>query len=299
MGNIQLSQRTKGFISIIVVMLIWGSSFTVTKVVVTEVQPFIFATLRHIIASIVLLPFYLIHRKKVTQPLPYGKLALMGLTGITVYYCFFNSAMSRITASTGALVEGLIPVVIAVLAALILKEHLHKKTVTGIVLSVTGVILVGFVGTAHQPGNTFLGSFLMVCAVLLWGMYTMLSRSLKSSDIVVVTSVSTFIGTAFLLPVFFWEIYQHGMPVISTKAWVGMTYLGCFSSALAYFLYNRALESLPAAQVGNFLNLNPVIGALIAYLFLKDTITSLQLAGAVLVLAGIWLSNRKVSPEQG
>ncbi|WP_143307168.1 DMT family transporter [Chitinophaga vietnamensis] len=295
MNKITLDERTKGFISIIFVMLIWGSSFTVSKIVVTEVNPFVFATLRHIIACIVLFPFYLMRRKKVTRPLPYGKLTLMGLTGIAVYYCFFNSAMSRITASTGALVEGLIPVVIAVLAAVILKEHLHKKTITGIVLSVIGVILVGFVGAAHGPGNSLLGSFLMVCAVLLWGLYTMLSRSLKSSDSVVVTAVSTFIGTACLLPVFFITVAQHGLPPISWKAWAGMAYLGCFSSALAYFLYNRALESLPAAQVGNFLNLNPVIGALIAYLFLKDNITGLQLVGAVLVLTGIWLSNRKVT----
>ncbi|ASZ14082.1 DMT family transporter [Chitinophaga pendula] len=293
-----VNERTKGFISIIFVMLIWGSSFSVTKLVVQEVSPFVLATLRHLIASAVLLPFFLARRRKVRHALPYGHLLLMGLSGITVYYCLFNSGMRYISASSGAMIEGLIPVAIAIPAALILKEHLYSKTITGIVLSVIGVILVGFVGNAQKSDNGLLGSALMVGAVCLWGAYTLLSRSLKNMDTILVTSVSTFFGTLCLLPMFFYELYQHGMPTISAGAWAGMTYLGLFASALAYFLYNRALESLPAAQVGNFLNLNPVIGAVIAFIFLKDTFTGWQYAGSVLVIAGIWLSARSAKAKR-
>lgn len=285
------NQRIKGLISIIFVMLIWGSSFTVTKIVVTEVPPVIFAVIRNIIGCLALLPFYLIQRTKVKQPLPYGKLVLMGLAGTTFYYFVFNTGMKYVSASTGALIEGLVPVAIAVPAALILKEHLRKTTIAGIVLSVTGVILVGFVGNASKSSNALLGSTLVVCAVCLWSVYTLLSRSLKDADTVLVTTVSTFIGTALSAPVGIYEVVQHGMPEIPLKAWLGMTYLGIFASAVAYFLYNRALESLPASQVGNFLNLNPVIGTTIAFIFLKETFTGWQFAGSVLVLAGIWLSS--------
>lgn len=294
MKKIATNDRLKGFISIAFVMLIWGSSFTITKIVVQEVPPFLFATLRHVVACMVLLPFYLYQRKKVQQQLPYKKLILMGLTGITFYYGFFNFALLYISASSGALIEGMVPVAIAIPAALILKEHLDKKSITGIILSVIGVILVGFVGNSHQSGNHLLGGALMLAAVSCWATYTLLSRSLKEVDTILITAVSTFIGSAFLLPVFFFEVYQHGMPDISLKAWAGIAYLGVFASALAYFLYNRALESLPAAQVGNFLNLNPVIGAVIAIIFLKDTFTGWQLAGSILVLAGIWLSAKPV-----
>lgn len=293
MGKIVLTERTKGFISIVFVMLIWGSSFTVTKTVVQEVSPYLFATLRHIVACAVLLPFYLRQRKKVPQPLPYKKLALMGILGITVYYGLFNFAMLYIPASTGALVEGLIPVAIAIPAALLLKEHLGGKSIAGIILCVTGVVLVGFVGSP-EGAHTLRGSILMLLAVCCWSGYTLLSRSLKDTDTILATSVSTFIGSAFLIPISAVELYQHGMPEISGKAWAGIIYLGVFASALAYFLYNRALESLPAAQVGNFLNLNPVIGALIAVIFLKDIFTPWQMAGGVLVLAGIWLSSKRV-----
>jgi drug/metabolite transporter (DMT)-like permease len=291
--KIVAADRTKGFISIVFVMLIWGSSFAVTKTVVQEVSPYLFATLRHIVACGVLLPFYLRQRKKVKQQLPYKKLAGMGILGITVYYGLFNFAMLYIPASTGALVEGLIPVAIAVPAALLLKEHIGDRSIAGIILCVTGVVLVGFVGSP-EGAHTLKGSILMLLAVCCWSAYTLLSRSLKDTDTILATSVSTFIGAAFLLPVAAVELYQHGMPEISGRAWAGIIYLGVFASALAYFLYNKALESLPAAQVGNFLNLNPVIGALIAVIFLKDTFTPWQMAGGLLVLAGIWLSSKRV-----
>lgn len=295
MQKMVLTDRTKGLLSIVFVMLIWGSSFSVTKTVVQQVSPYIFATLRHLFASAILLPFYLQRRRTVKQRLPYKQLVLMGLAGITVYYGFFNFAMTYIPASSGALIEGLIPVAIAIPAAVFLKERLDKKSIAGIVLCVTGVILVGFVGSPKGANHQLLGSMLMLLAVCCWSAYTLLSRSLKETDTLLATAVSTFIGTAFLLPIAAIDVYLHGIPKISGEAWAGIAYLGAFASALAYFLYNRALESLPAAQVGNFLNLNPVIGALIAVIFLKDTFTGWQMAGGVLVLAGIWLSSKKVT----
>ncbi|MBO9152285.1 DMT family transporter [Chitinophaga sp. GCM10012297] len=293
MPKLHINEHTKGLISIIFVMLIWGSSFTVTKTVVSEVPPFIFAGIRNLIGCAALLPFYLARRRKATQPLPYGKLVLMGLAGTTFYYFVFNTGMKYVSASSGALIEGLVPVAIAIPAAFILKEHLAKRTIAGIVLSVAGVILVGFIGASDKSANALLGSSLIVGAVLLWSAYTLLSRSVKEYDTVLVTTVSTFIGTALSLPLPAYEIITQGMPDISWKAWAGMVYLGVFASAVAYSLYNRALENLPAAQVGNFLNLNPVIGALIAFIFLKEKLTALQLAGGILVLAGIWLSSKK------
>lgn len=295
MASILRNTRTKGILSIILVMLIWGASFTVTKVVVAEISPYLFAALRHLLACILLLPFYLYQRKKVSQPLPAKKIVLMGLVGIALYYGCFNAAMRYIPASTGALIEGLIPVAVAVPAAIFLKEPLTKKGIAGIVLSVAGVTMVGFTAQQQSGSNPLLGSLLMLASVLCWGAYTLFARSLKDADTILVTALSTFAGTAFLVPVSLAELYYQGMPHISLKSWAGIAYLAVFASALAYFLYNKALEGLPAAQVGNFLNLNPVVGALTAIIFLKETLSGWQIAGGILVLGGIWLSAKKAA----
>lgn len=289
--------HARGLISILIVLLIWGSSFSVTKFVVTEVPPLTAAAIRNTIACLALLPFYLMSRRKSKPPLPFGKLTLMGLSGTTCYYLCFNTGMHYIPASTGAIIEGLVPVAIAVPAALFLKEHLSGRLVAGIVLSVIGVILVGFVGTPGESKNGALGGALIVGAVCLWSMYTLLTRTVKDYDMLQVTAVSMMIGTVLSYPIGMLEVQQKGWPVISWQGWLGLCYCGILASAVAYFLYNKALESLPAAQVGNFLNLNPVIGAIVAFIFLHESFTALQWAGGALVIAGIWLSSRKSDPQ--
>ncbi len=132
-----------------------------------------------------------------------------------------------------------------------------------------------------------------MAAVCLWSIYTLLSRTVKDHDTLQVTALSMMIGTVLSVPIGWMEVRQTGWPVISWQAWMGLCYCGILSSAVAYFLYNKALESLPAAQVGNFLNLNPVIGAIVAFIFLRETFTALQWAGGALVIGGIWLSSGK------
>lgn len=287
--------RTGGLISILFVMLIWGSAFTVTKLAVNEVPPLLFAFLRNVVACLVLLPFYLIRRKKMKPQLaqlPYKKIFFMGLTGITFFYALFNISLVYTTASVGSLIQGFIPVAIAIGAVWFLKEKLDKSNLLGIFLCVAGVILVGFVGKQAESGNSLLGNVLMILSVFAWAIYTLIAKSMNDRDPVLVVSLITFIGTALLLPAVIIELWDQKIPVLSANAWVAVIYLGVFSSALCYILYANALKTLSATQVGNFLNLDPVIGAIIAFIFLKDKITAWQIAGGLLVLAGIWLSSK-------
>lgn len=293
--------RTGALISILFVMLIWGSAFTVTKLAVNEVPPLLFAFLRNGVACLVLLPFYISRRKKIKDQLaqlPYKKIFWMGLTGITLFYTFFNISLVYTTASVGSLIQGFIPVAIAIGAVLFLKEKLDRNHLLGIFLCVIGVILVGFVGKQDESGNNILGNILMILSVFVWAIYTLISKSVNERDPILVVSLITFIGTALLLPAVVIELWDHKIPVLSGNAWAAVIYLGVFASALCYILYANALKTLSATQVGSFLNLDPVIGAIIAFIFLKDKITAWQIAGGLLVLAGIWLSSKNSRRER-
>ncbi|GAA0550134.1 DMT family transporter [Chitinophaga japonensis] len=291
--NISLKDPgTQGLANILLVMLIWGSAFTATKIAVEEVTPFMLAFLRNGIASVCLLPFFLVKIRQATRPLPYVKMSFMGLTGITLFYAFFNSSLVYTTAAAGALVQGILPVAIALPAVLFLRERLTRTQALGIVLSVAGVVLVGFTNGHAAGRNPLLGSVLMILSVFSWTVYTILSRSIRHIDPVLVTAFSTFAGTVLLLPALALEPGDHIISGISWKGWAAIAYLGLFASALSYILYNKALQLLPAAQVGAFLNLDPVIGAVIAIIFLREKVTGWQIAGGLLVLAGLWLSSK-------
>lgn len=118
------------YISLVLVMLIWGSSFTVTKLVVKDVGPIQFAFTRHLIASVVLLPSFLRSFSKQSYPSltkrDYLIITLMGIIGIGLYYPVFNLSLQHTSASSGALIQGTMPMMIAFMGTLFLKERISK-----------------------------------------------------------------------------------------------------------------------------------------------------------------------------
>jgi len=296
MGIASKSKKTSALVSMVFVVFIWGSAATVTKLGVQEMPPFLFALIRNAIASSLLMLFYLYRRKTKTQrssqPLPWKKIVWMGFTGITFFSILFTLALVYTSASTGALIQGFIPVAIVLLAIIFLKEKPEVPHIAGIFFSVIGVILIGFIGIA-PAGDSLTGNVLMILSVISWAVYTIISKSLRDHDPVTITAFSTVAGTIFLIPVAAAEQWGKPLPPVSLNAWAAMLYLAIFSSAICFILYNRTLKILPAATVGNLLNLDPLIGAVIAIIVLNDKITLWQITGGLLVLAGIMLSSRQ------
>lgn len=290
------SYKTGALLSIILIVTVWGSASAVTKLAVENIPPYVFAFLRNAVASACLLPYYFIRKKSITPslPLPWKKVVWMGLTGITFFYLLFNLSLYYTTASAGALIQGFIPVAIILLSILFLKEKLKKIQIAGILLSVIGVVLIGFVGAFAGARNAILGNTLMIFAVLCWGFYTVISKSLQQYDTVQLTAISTSIGTIGLLPAVAFQLWQQPQwPTISMNGWLSILYLGIFSSAICYILYNKVLKVLSGVQVGNFMNFDPVVGALIAIIFLGEKVTVWQVIGGVLVLIGVALTSRR------
>jgi drug/metabolite transporter (DMT)-like permease len=242
-----------------------------------------------------MLPVCFFNRKTVVPAavIPHFHLFIMGLSGISIFYIFFNYSLKYTSASTGALLEGFIPVNIAILAVIFLKEKLLPGQLAGILLSVAGVILVGFVRVppVNAP-HPLLGNILMIVCVFAWSVYTIVSKKVAHLNPVFVITYITVAGTILLVPSMLFEMKGRDWPQLSANAWTAAIYLGAVASALCYFLYNKALDSLTASQVGNFLNLDPVTGALIAIIFLDEKIVLLQVAGCLMVFTGVWLSAR-------
>ena len=291
------SRRALAIGSLVVVMLIWGSSFAVTKASLAQVPPITFAFIRFSIATVTLLIMAALHRRRtVSAPLPtpaWRPVALVGITGVTLYYVTSNLALYYATASQGALVQSAIPAVTAVLAALALKERLARRQWAGIGLSMVGVVLVAAAAPAAGQGRSpLLGAALMFGAVLVWAIYTVLAKQLAHADPYLVTAYSAVVGTLCLAPIALFELRGQPLPALGAADWLRLLYLGTLSSAFGYFLYNRSLADLDAGQTASFVNLLPIAGVAIAVIFLGESELPLQLVGGAVVLAGVWLATK-------
>src|SRR3712207_7963481 len=96
-----MQSRTLSFLLLLVAVLIWGSTYVVTKAGVEAVPPMLFALLRYAVASLILLAILLARggTARLPRPIPWTTLALMGLTGVALYYTGFNVALTYTTAS--------------------------------------------------------------------------------------------------------------------------------------------------------------------------------------------------------
>lgn len=291
---------TGAVLSILFIVIVWGSAATVTKLSVETIPPYTFAFLRNIVGSIGFLPFYIYLRKtnkQATIGVPLSKMIWQALTGITFFYLFFNIGIYYTTAAVGALIQGFIPVAIILLAVIFLKEKLKLLQSAGILISLGGVIMIGFTGVLGEARNAMLGNILIILAVISWGIYTIISKSMQQYNSVYLAIMTMWIGTIGLIPLTVYEMLTQPLPIITTNGWLSILYLGLFSSTICYILYNRVLKILPAVQVGNFMNLDPVFGAIIAIIVLNDRVTVWQIAGTVLVLLGVALTSSKGKKE--
>jgi drug/metabolite transporter (DMT)-like permease len=274
-------------------MGVWGSAFSVTKAAIAELPPVLIAFLRFALATAILLPLALLRRR---HSAPIGRrqwitVAAMGVCGFTLFQAGANIAQTYTTATQAALIQSNIPVLTAVLAALVLRERPSGRRIAGIALSLVGILAVVLVAApAERASNPLLGGAIMLASVGMWAIYTVLAKHLIGADLLKVTAYSTAFGALFLLPLALFEAGELALPAISMRGWLSIAYLGAMSSAMANLLYNRSLAHLEASQAASFINLVPIVGVVVAVVFLGEPLIGWQLVGGAVTLVGVWLT---------
>jgi drug/metabolite transporter (DMT)-like permease len=273
-------------------VVIWGSTYVVTKDLLEQVGPFSIAVARFLIALAVLIPF--------ARPLGYRaslclqrQFLLFGLTGVTLYHGLQNLGLLLTTAGSAALIAAAAPAATAVLSFVLLGEGLTASRVVGIALSVLGVTLV--VETRAELGDParLAGNLLVLGSAISWAAYTVQGRKLVVAYPPLVATTASFgAGTLILLPIGAAEFWLRGTPHITVAGLLAVLYLGLGASALAFYLWNRGLRFLPASVAAPFVNLIPVVGLLLAIL-VGETVTTHQIAGGALVVLGVLIAQTR------
>lgn len=283
-------------------MIVWGSTFVVTKAAVRDIPPMTLAALRFLIAAGVLLPIAAARGglSRLPRPVPLLSLTLMSLSGIVIFTVGFNVALAYGSAVQGALIFALVPAAVAIAAVIGLKEALSMRRIAGIALSVVGVALVVSAGErggdAPQP---LLGALVMLGAIVAWSVYTVLAKRLAAADQIVVIAGVSAIGVLILLPLAAFELQRSAWTTPSAQAWSGVLFLGLVASAAAYIVYSRVLQVLDASLVGVYSNLDPIVGVLMAVLFLGENLHLGQIVGGAIAFAGMWLATVEGGVREG
>lgn len=292
-----MMQKRKAYLLLLLTILIWGTTFIATKVLLREVEPLTLTLLRFLIAFIALVPFAVRQGFKLRDVFK-PTFLLFGLTGTALYYALQNLGMSYTSVSSTSLILSIVPVLTAVFAVIFLRERLSRLRIVGIVLVTIGMVLVALSTASDNAGtNPLLGNILIFCSALAWAIYTIQGRKMVSSyPALVMTTASTGAGILFVLPFAVWETLARGLPHFSLAGIADLLYLGLAASALTMFLWNYALHTLPASVASTYINLVPIIGVASAYL-LGEKPPLLQIIGGLLAILGVWISSLMPPPN--
>jgi drug/metabolite transporter (DMT)-like permease len=285
------------YLKLLLTAFFWGGTFVAGRILKQNVGPFSAAFLRFTVASILLLA---IVRKKEgcfphlarAQRLP---VALLGLTGVFAYNAFFFKGLQLITAGRASLVIATSPVLIALFSAWLYNEKLSPVKIAGILLSVTGAMVVisrGSLTGILREGPGY-GELMIFGCVLSWVAYSLIGKSvMRSVSPLVATAYAAFSGMIFLSMPAFIEGLAGDLHRYSLPEWGSIFYLGLFGTVIGFVWYYEGIRQIGPTRAGLFINFVPVSAIVLSFLILSEPVTLSLLAGAFLVISGVYLTNR-------
>ncbi|MCL1944038.1 MAG: DMT family transporter [Candidatus Azobacteroides sp.] len=277
------------------VAVIWGTTFISTKVLLADgLDPKDILFYRFLSAYIGIWFFgsRKLFAKSVKDEL---LLVVCGLCGGSLYFLAENTALKITLASNVALIVCTAPVLTAILSHFILKnERLTKNRMLGSFIALAGVALVVFNGSFILKINP-LGDLLTFSAALVWGIYTMVLKHLDNRySTFFITRKVFFYGLLTILPVFLVTPLTVDPQILFKPEVLGnLLYLGFAASLACYVLWNLCLKYLGAVKTTNYVYTIPVITFIASALILGERITFIAFVGAVLIISGVYLADRK------
>lgn len=290
--------RRRAIFEALFAVMVWGASFVATKVALRYANPDVVVWLRFTMGVVILGIAVLAGRKfALPKKRDWAYFALLGFIGITFHQWLQSTGLVTAQATSTAWIVASTPVFMALLGWLGLKERLRWLQWAGILLSSFGVLMVvtggDLVLLASGKFGT-VGDFLILISALNWAVFSVLSRrGLDKYPAVLMMFYVMAFGWLFSSVLFFAEGGLSQIGYIPWDGWVGIAFLGIFCSGLAYIFWYDALQALPVAQTGAFLYLEPVVTVIVAALILGERLYFATLTGGVVILAGVWLVNRK------
>ncbi len=287
--------RSLPTIALLLAMLLWSSSFIALKIAFRGFDPMVVIFGRMLVASLC----FVVIGKRLARSLEYRRgdykpILFMAFCEPCLYFIFEAKAIENTSASQAGLVTAMLPILVMTAASLLLGEVNSRRSWIGAILAVAGVcwLTAESTPTADSP-NPVLGNFFEFLAMVCATGYTISLKQLTSRySPFLLTAVQAMVGSIFYLPL----ILLPGTTLPTTFSLMpalAVIYLGAVITLGAYGLYNFSLKHVPASRAAIFVNLIPVFTVLLGWLVLGETLSPPQWAAAVVVMAGVCLSQQQ------
>ncbi len=283
-------------IMLIGMSLVWGINFSVVKTALTDLSPLSFNSLRFGFAALFLLTLlWVIERNLSVRREDIVRLFLLGLIGNTFYQLLFIHGIARTTASNSSLILAIMPIFVVLLSTVLGVEKVGRRIWYGVVISFIGIFLIvqGTGRTLTITDQSLIGDLLTLAGTICWATYTVLSKPLlQRYTPLKLTTITMAMGTLPLVLVSIPSLNEQNWGSVSLQGWLCLAYSFCLAIAIGYVIWYTGVSRIGSARTALYENLITVIAVAVAWIFLSEKMTLLQILGAVLVLASLYLARR-------
>lgn len=293
------SDTARGHLAAFVTILIWGTTFISTKVLLRVFTPIEILLIRFIIGYAALWcvrPY----RLKVTDKKQEWYFAAAGLCGITLYYLLENIALTYTLASNVGVIISIAPFFTAIFAWLFLHNRRPGiRFLLGFLMAMAGIGLLSFGKDINLQVNP-IGDLLGVAAAVIWAAYSILTKKTGGFgyDTILTTRRIFFYGLVFMAPISFtMGFHVEPQDLAAGGMLPNLIFLGLGASALCFVTWNTAVKHLGSVKTSVYIYMVPVITAVTSALILHEKLTAAAACGIALTLAGLFLSEKRVRPD--
>jgi drug/metabolite transporter (DMT)-like permease len=276
------------------VQVLFGIFHVVGKGVLREMEPLALAGFRALGAAPILLAVAWYYDRVLPRPRDLPILALLGALGVFANQVFFILGLERTTATNAAILMVSIPVFAVAVAALLRIERLGPWRLVGVALAVAGALVLLGVGRLQMGRGVAVGNALVLTNCICYATYLVLQRPVVARlPWRTVTAWAFLFGGAGVLLVAAPALMRLPSVHLSSRTWLGVTYIVLFPTALGYALSTWAVRRSSPALVAAYSTLQPVVASLLAAGFLGERFGWPQGVGFGLILAGLVQVSRR------
>ncbi len=290
-------RRGRAYLFLTLTTLFWAGNVIAARIAVGEVSPMLLISLRWFGTVVLLFAIGGAQLRRdwpvLRRRLPY--LTTMGVIGLTAFNALFYLAAHETTAVNIGILQGAMPVFVLLGSVALFRTKLGVLQLSGVAITMAGVVLVvsqgNLVVLAALDFNQ--GDLFMLLASLLYAAYALGLRNRPQVSPVSVLTVISAAAAIATLPLVVAEGFMDRTVWPSVDGWAIVAYVTVFPSVMAQLFFIKGVTLIGPARAGVFINLVPVFAAIFAVAILSESFRWYHLGALVLILAGIWLAERR------
>ena len=283
------TSNARAFAALAMAGCLWGSGFLFGKWALSELSVSQYVLYRFLFASIGFAPITWRAMRNVETRIArqdYSLIFVAALLGVPVQFLIQFAGLARTTVSHASLMVGALPVLLAAGSALFAHEKVTNGRWSALFASMIGAGLIAFGASSGEGQASLSGDLLVVLSLFTAIAWILITQALMKSGRYSPVAASAYVITAGTLLLIIWVLATEGFPPIhlSARTWMCVVASGILATTVTTYLWNWGLARVPASQAGVFLNLEPVVGAILGVLVLHDVLGSYSILGGLLVI---------------